>query len=152
MFPVFGSAQATVALSEEEQTKVFCQAIAEYIKAVYKNDQKTYDTLFIGQYEDHHNKKLPATIQNTKIVLLKNEEEGAEKLKYRKSFGFVNIAEFKPTKDGAEYIFVTFLVEKTNGNVSWMPKHNCFVRFNYDAKLKGFKLDKVKFEYQYSKK
>ncbi|MES2763636.1 MAG: hypothetical protein V4677_15585 [Bacteroidota bacterium] len=152
MFPILSFGQSTFSLNKDEQSKVFCQAIAEYIKAAYKNDKSTFDTLFIGQYDDHRDKKLLTTIQKTGIVLLTNEKEGVEKLKYRKSFGFVNIAELKVTQDSAMYAFVTFFVDKSNEKVNWWPKHNCFINFNYDAKRKEFKLDKVKFEYQYSNK
>src|SRR5688572_24003004 len=95
MFPILSFGQSTFSLNKDERSKVFCQAIAEYLKAVYKNDKSTFDTLFIGQYDDHHDKKILTTIQKTGIVLLTNEKEGAEKLKYRKSLGFVNIAELK---------------------------------------------------------
>lgn len=150
--PMFTFGQSTHSLNKDEKTKVFCQAIAEYINAVYKNDKSSFDTLFIGQYDDHQDKKLPAIIQKTNIVLLRNEKEGAKKLTYRKSFGYVNIAEIKVAKDGAQYAFVTFFVEKSNGKVNWWPKHNCFINFIYDAKRKEFKSDNVKFEYQYANK
>ena len=152
LFPLFIHAQYATPLNKDETAKVYSQAIAEYLKAVSKSDSLRFDTLFIGRYEDLHEIKLPATINTTKILLLKDEEEGKRKLNYRSSFNYVNIAELALTKEHAKFIFISFFVEKFTGSVNWWPKHNCILNFDYDTQSKTFVLTKQKFDYVYSNK
>jgi hypothetical protein len=148
-FPLFCSGQSNFP-STQDKSKLYSKAIEEYLKAVAKNDKSNIDSLFVGQYDDLKDIKLPSIILNTKMVLLTNDEEGAKKLNYRKSYDYVNIAELKFSKDRAEIGFIRFLVEKSNGKVSSWPIHNGYTNFNYDSKKNQFNLDKVYFEYPYS--
>lgn len=136
----------------EDNSKLYSMAIEEYLKAVNTKDNSTIDSLFVGQYDDLKNINLPVTVLNTAIILLTSEEEGAKKLTYRKSFDFVNIAPHNPllSNTRAQFIFVRFLVEKSDGKVSSWPIHNCYANFNYDFKQNQFTLDTIYFEYPYS--
>jgi hypothetical protein len=151
VFPLFGFTQTTFS-PRDLQAKAYSHAISEYLKTVGEKDGSYPDTLFVGRYEDLHTVKLPLIAGKTKIVLLKGEEEGANYLKHRQSFNYVNIVGPKSPEDNTDFIFITFIVENSGGIVKWLPKHNYFATFNYDPKLKEFKLDKVKLEYPYSNK
>lgn len=146
---MFASGQSNN-LSTKDKSKLYSIAIEQYLKAVIKKDKLTIDSLFVGQYEDLKNIKLPSTILNTKIILLTSDEEGAKRLTYRKSYDYVNIAEIKFSEDRAEICFIRFLVEKTNGKVSSWPIHNCYTNFNFDSNQNHLTLDKVYFDYPYS--
>jgi hypothetical protein len=136
----------------KDTSKLYSIAIEEYLKAVSQKNKPDIDSLFVGQYDDLKNIKLPEAILNTKIILLTSYDEGTKKLIYRKSFDFVNIAPHNPlvSKTQAEFIFIRFLTEKSNGKVSSWPIHNCFINISYDFKQNHFALEKIYFEYPYS--
>jgi hypothetical protein len=144
--------QPSSSLKQYQQSIVYSHALAEYIKAIQKNDQSGSDILFVGQYEDLKNIALLPIIQNKKIVLLTGEEEAEKILKERKSFEYINMAELDLTKDHASFAFVAFHVEKSNGKVNWWPKHNCFINLRYNSKANELKLDNRRFEYPYANK
>jgi hypothetical protein len=142
-------------LSKQEKTKLYSLAITEYIKSVNATDKLILDTFFVGPInneldESIHNVELPKEILKTKISKL-SEEEGRRKVEYHKNFVFANvIGTF--SKDHAQFIFVTFMVEKGPARTDWLPKHNYIVDLNYDVQTKAYKLEKQRFEYQYSNK
>ena len=94
-----------------ELTKIYSQAISDYIKAVYKKDKTVFDTIFFGkrtfgQPDDFPNIKLPETIENTKIQLI-DPEVGKKLQKERKSRIYINMIGWVDKKK-AEFILVTF--------------------------------------------
>ena len=133
IFHVFVFGQATFTPSKDEQTKVYCQVITEYIKAVTKTDKLHFDTLFLGNHPDFPKIKLPDIIQSKTIILLTEDE--SYKKKDNKSYVLINIAEQKFTKDQAEFILVTF----HKGN---RPQHNCYIDLKYNSTKKNYELDK----------
>ena len=142
-------------LSKQEETKLYSQAITEYIKSVNATDKLFFDTLFVGPINDDveesiQNVELPKEILKTKIVKLK-EEEGNRKAEYRKTFVFANVIA-TVSKQHAQFLFVTFIAEKSNGKAAWLPKHNFVVDLNYDPKTKAYVYDKQRFDYNYSNK
>ncbi len=158
LFGLFACTQNTETIdktnftSTQDTSKLYSIAIEEYLKAGSKKDKPDIDSLFVGQYDDLKNIKLPEAILNTKIILLTSDDEGNKKLTYRKSFDYVNIAPHNPilSKTQAEFIFIRFLTEKSNGKVSSWPIHNCFINIRYDFKQNHFTLKKIYFEYPYS--
>lgn len=138
-------------LSKQDETKLYTQAITEYIKSVNEIDKLTFDTLFVGPVDPEYiqNVELPKEILKTKIAKL-TEEEGQRKVEYHKNFVFANVIAI--SKEHAEFIFVTFIVEKSPTKTDWWPKHNYVVNFNYDPKTKVYLFDKQRFEYKYSNK
>jgi hypothetical protein len=98
-------------VSKSSLTKIYSQAIADYIKAVYKKDKTVFDTLFFvkrkfGQADDFPDIELPGTIENTKIRLIV-PEVGNRLQEERKSRVYINMIGWVEKKK-AEFIFVTF--------------------------------------------
>jgi hypothetical protein len=154
-FLVFISLLPNFAFGQKEKSKIYTQAITEYIKAVNAKDKVTLDTLFIGPMdkdvdENIREIELPKEILKTKISKL-TQTEGDRKAKYHKTFVFVNIVGII-SKERAEFMFITFIVEKGPVKAAWFPKHNSHFDFNYDTKKKEFVLEKQRFEYTYSNK
>ncbi len=135
------------ASQKDEVTKAYSQAIAEYIKAVYKKDRSSFDTLFIGKHETSPKIILPANIQNTNIVLL-TTDEADKKFLYRKSSVFLNIIE-RVKEDKAEFIIVTFYCTIPG---IYIPQHDCIINFNYRSTQKEFELIELRFDYRYKNK
>jgi hypothetical protein len=136
-------------------TTIYTQAITAYLKAVKETDKLSIDTLFVGPMDKDVDEniseiELPKEILKTKISKL-TQEEGDRKVMYRKTFVFTNIIGIIP-KERAEFMFITFIVEKGPVKAAWFPKHNSHFDFNYDAKKKEFVLEKQRYEYTYSNK
>lgn len=143
VFPSFIFGQAT--LSAEEQTKAYCQVIAEYIKVADKNNSFRFDTLYIGKHEEFPPLKLPGVIQCKKIILL-TYKAGDKEPQNKKSFVLINIIELKVTKEKAKFMLVTF-------HRDYHPQHNCYINLNYDPAGKVFERDgNIRFEYNYPKR
>ena len=148
LLPLFVSGQ-------KENSKIYAQAITEYIKAVNVTDKISLDTLFVGPMaEDVDGNikeiELPKEILKTKISKL-TQAEGDRKVLYRKTFVFANIIG-TISKDRVEFMFITFIAEHSPIRTNWWPKHNSYFNFKYDATKKEFVLEKQRFEYTYSNK
>jgi hypothetical protein len=137
ILPLFVSGQSTYSPTKAELTKAYSQAIAEYIKAVYKRDKSSFDTLFFGKHGDFPDIELPATIQNTKIMLVTTEE--ADKMrKHRKSLVFINMIGWVK-KDKSEFILVTFYP-------GYVHQYDCMINFKYNSHRKEFGLENLEFK------
>lgn len=123
-------------------TKAYSRAISEYLKAVYKKDVPTPDTLFIGKNVDMPDIKLPQTIQGITTVLM-TSEEAEKKLSYRKSLVYLNVVGWLDS-DKQEFIVVKFHEFK--------PQHNCSIHFKRNPRSKEMELESLTFQYPYSKK
>lgn len=148
LFPVLGFGQ-------KEHSKIYTRAITEYLKAVNAKDKVTLDTLFVGPADkdvDENIKEieLPKEILKTKISKL-TQAEGDRKAKYHKTFVFVNIIG-TISKEHAEFMFITFIVENGPAKASWLPQHNGYFDFKFSSQKKEFVLEKQRFEYSYSNK
>jgi hypothetical protein len=129
-------------LKEGELTKIYTQAIAEFIKASYKKDKTTFDSLYFGKHiygqpDDFPDIKLPETIEKTQIRLVA-PEDGQKKQRERKSLVYVNMMGWVD-KEKADFILVVF----TNGGEH---QYDYFVDFNYNTSSYKFELDKIEFE------
>ncbi|MCX6306496.1 MAG: hypothetical protein NT040_16150 [Bacteroidetes bacterium] len=133
----------SIAGREAELAKIYTMAIAEYIRAVYKNDKTIYDTLFFGKHvygqpDDFPDIKLPGKIENTMIRLV-TPEVGLKMQKERKSLVYINMMGWVDKKK-AEFILVTF----SNG---CEHKFDCFIDYKYNTARREFNLENVRFEY-----
>lgn len=125
-----------------ELTKIYSLAIADYIRAVNKEYKIKFDTLFFGKHvygqpDDFPDIVLPDIIEHTPIRLI-TPEVGSVKQKERKSLVYINLIGFvDPEK--AEFIFVNF---------SHFGEHqyDCFINYRFNARLKAFGLEGVRFE------
>lgn len=132
----------TFIMQKDELTKIYTQAIAEFIKAAYKMDKTTYDTLFFGKHvygqpDDFPDIELPKTIEQTQIRLIA-PDAGQKKQAERKSLVYINMMGWVEYKK-AEFIFVVF----SNG-----AEHQCdyFIHFVSKDSTNKFELDRVEFE------
>lgn len=136
------------AVSTDELTQIYTQAIANYIKAVNKTYQIQFDTLFFGKHvygqpDDFPDIELPATIENTPIRLV-SPEVGLQKQKARKSLFFINLMGWV-AKENTEFLFVTF----SKGGAH---QFDCSINYQYNTGEKEFVLGKIQFEnYLYKK-
>lgn len=134
---------------KEPLTKLYSLAIADYIKAVNKEYNITFDTLFFGKHvygqpDDFPDITLPEIINNTPIRLI-SPEVGEIKLKERKSLVYINLIGFVDPKN-AEFIFINF---SNFGE----HQYDCFINYTFSSEYKAFVLDDVRFEnFLYKKK
>jgi hypothetical protein len=135
-------------LQKSELTKVYIQAIAEFVKAEYKKDKPKFDTLFFwkhvyGQSDDFPDIELPKIIENTHVKLVSPETK-VKKEGEHKSLVFINMIGWV-NKVKAEFILVVF----THGGEHL---YDYTINFNYNFTQKEFVLNKIEFEdYLYSK-
>lgn len=132
----------SLTLQKDELTKIYTQAIAEFIKAAYNKDKTTFDTLYFGKHiygqpDDFPDIELPETIEKTQIRLV-SPEVGQKIQVARKSLVYVNIMGWTD-KEKAEFIFVVF----TNGSEH---QYDYFISFNYNTSSDKFELNKIEFE------
>jgi len=130
------------AMQKDELTKIYTQAIAEFIKAAYKKDKTTFDTLYFGKHvygqpDDFPDIELPQTIDKTQIRLVA-PEVGQIKQTERKSSVYVNMMGWVENKK-AEFVFVVF----TNGGEH---QYDYFINFITKTPTNKFELDKIEFE------
>ncbi len=132
----------STALSKVELTKIYAQAIADYIKAVDAKDKTVPDTLFFGkrafgQPDDFPDIKLPKTIENTEIRLV-SPEAGQAMQEARKSRVYINMIGWVDKKQ-AQFVLVTF----SNGIEH---KFDCYIDYKYNPSRNEFELEKLRFE------
>jgi hypothetical protein len=130
------------AIQKAELTKIYTQAIAEFIKAAYKKDKTTFDTLYFGKHvygqpDDFPDIALPESIEKTQIRLV-SPEVGQKKQAERKTLVYVNMVGWVDNKN-AEFVFVVF----TNGGEH---QYDYFINFNYNTSSEKYELDKIEFE------
>jgi hypothetical protein len=95
ILPLIVFCQSTDFPTKGDLTKIYSQAISEFIKAVKKEQKTGFDTLFFGKHvygqpDDFPDIELPETIEGTHIRLL-SPEGGLKKQKERKSLVYINM-------------------------------------------------------------
>lgn len=143
--------QLTIDTVEQKNnlTKIYSQAIGDYIRLVNSEYSLTFDTLFFckrefGQVEDFPDIDLPAIIENTNIKLI-SPDQGKRIQTDRKSSFYINLIGWV-NSDNAEFIFVTF----SNG---FVHQFDCFIKYSYNTKKQAFEVDNSRFEiFQYKVK
>lgn len=137
--------QAAFKPSLTQQTKAYCKVISEYIKAVTKNKEPDFDTLYIGYHEASPKIKWPLVIEN-KTIKLQPYKTSKTKVQYQPSFVLINIIALKVETNEANFMVVTF-------HKGYQPQHNGYVNLQYNPVTTNFSLDKeIRFEYVYKKK
>jgi len=133
---------------KHDLTKIYSQAIGDYIKFVNKEYNLTFDTLFFGkrqfgQADDFPDIELPAIIENTNIKLI-SPEQGKKIQTERKLSFYINLIGWVDS-DNAEFIFITF----SNG---FAHQFDCFINYNYNTKKQVFEVANSNFKnFQYTK-
>ncbi|MEN9370425.1 MAG: hypothetical protein RI952_1290 [Bacteroidota bacterium] len=132
----------SLTVQKDELTKIYTQAITEFVKAAYKKDKTTFDTLYFGKHiygqpDDFPDIELPETIEKTQIRLV-SPEVGQKKQAARKSLVYVNMMGWVDSEK-AEFILVVF----SNGG---QHQYDYFINFNHNTSSGKFELDKIEFE------
>lgn len=110
-FPLFTFGQSAKFPTKTDQTKIYSQAIADFIKNANKKNKTNFDTLYFGKHKggqpnDFPDIELPKTIEKTQIRLI-TPEVGAKKQKENTSHIYINLVAWV-NKYRAEFIFVVF--------------------------------------------
>jgi hypothetical protein len=128
--------------AKTDLTKIYSQAIGDFIKAANKKNATTFDTLFFGKHvygqpDDFPDIELPEKIENTQIILI-TPELGEKSQKERKTRIYINLFGWVD-KDKAEFIFVVF----SNGF-----DHQCDynINYKYNVKREELELEKMQFK------
>jgi len=132
----------SLTMKEGELTKIYTQAIAEFIKAAYKKDKTTFDTLYFGKHiygqpDDFPDIELPETIEKTQIRLVA-PEDGQKKQRERKSLVYVNMMGWVDIEK-AEFVLVVFTYGAEH-------QYDYFINFSFNTSTNKFELDKIEFE------
>jgi hypothetical protein len=132
----------SLTLQKNKLTKIYTQAIAEFIKAVYKKSKTSFDTLYFGKHtfgqaDDFPDIELPKTIEKTQIRLIE-PEVGQHMRAERKSFVYVNLMGWVDNKQ-AEFVFVVL----ANGAEH---QYDYFINFNYNISSDSYELDRIELE------
>lgn len=127
---------------KDELTKIYTQAIAEFIKAAYQMDKTSFDTLYFGKHiygqeDDFPDIELPESIEKTQIRLI-SPELGQKKQTERKSLVYVNMMGWVDIEK-SEFIFVVF-------KNSAEHHFDYYINFSFNASTNKFELDKIEFE------
>jgi hypothetical protein len=143
LLPILGVAQLSEFHSNNDLTEEYTQAITDFIKAVKEQHHKGFDTLYFGKHiygqpDDFPDIELPRTIENTQIRLT-SPENGLKIQKANKLLVYINMIGWVD-KEQMEFIFVVF----SNGGEH---QYDCFINYNYDEKLRSFRIEKKRFEY-----
>jgi len=140
--PLFACGQSDKFPTKTDLTKIYSQAIADFIKDANKKNKTAFDTLFFGkrkngQPDDFPDIELPETIENAHTRLI-SPEVGTIKQKERKSRIYINMIGWVD-KEKAEFLFYVF----SNG---FNQQYNYTINYKYNTKLKDFELEKLQFK------
>lgn len=140
--PIFSVGQSAKFPTKSDLTKIYSQAIADFIKDATKSHKANFDTLYFGkrkngQPDDFPNIELPTTIEKIQVRLI-SPEAGKIKQKERKSRIYINMIGWVD-KENADFMFYVF----SNG---FDHQYNYTINYKYNTKLKRFELDKLEFK------
>lgn len=137
-----------MSLQKDKLIKIYTIGIAEFIKAAYKKDKTTFDTLYFGKHiygqpDDFPDIDLPETIEKTHIRLI-TPESGQKMRADRKSFVYVNMMGWVDNKQAA-FTLIIF----ANGAEHL---YDYFINFNYSTTSGSYELHSIEYEnYLHSK-
>lgn len=129
-------------MEKDALTKIYTQAIGEFIKAVYSKQKTTFDTLYFGKHvygqsDDFPDIELPTTIEHTQIRLV-SPEVGQQIQSTRKSTVYINMMGWVDRKD-AEFMFVVF----SNG---MQHQYDYSIHLNFTPATNHFEASKIEFK------
>jgi hypothetical protein len=136
--------QSKYSSARTELTKIYSQAIRDFIQEANKKNKSKFDTLFFGKrndgdpYNDFPDIELPGSIENTQIRLI-SPEVGKIKQKERPSRIYINMIGWV-NKEKAEFFLYVF----SNG---FDHQYNYSINYKYNATRKEYELDKLQFRY-----
>lgn len=127
---------------KDELTKIYSQAIEEFIKVSYKHNKTTFDTLYFGKHvngqpEDFPNIELPEIIEEVQVRLV-NPQQGEKLLSENVNRNYVNLIGFVES-ERAEFIFVVF-------SDGFTHEFDYYLNFINNLSINKFVLDKIDFE------
>ncbi len=136
------SKKDSLTIQKDKLTKIYTQAITEFVKATYTKDKTTFDTLYFGKHvygqpDDFPDIELPQKIENTQIRLVA-PDVGQKKQTERKSLVYVNMMGWVENEK-AEFVLVIF----TNAGEH---QYDYFINFISNVSTNTFELDKIEFE------
>ena len=136
---MFACGQPAKFPTKADLTKIYSQAIDDFIKAANKKNETRFDTIYIakrkiGQPDDFPDIELPEKIENTHIKLL-TPEAGEKSQKERKSRIYINMMGWVD-QEKAEFLFYVF----SNG---FDHQYNYTINYKYNVKRKDFELEKL---------
>lgn len=122
-------------------SKMYTQAIGDFIKVANKKNTTVFDTIFIAnrklnQPDDFPDFELPSQIENTQIVLITPDLAKISQ-NARKSRIYINVLGWVDQVK-AEFIFVVF----SNG---FDHQYDYNIDYKYNIKSKNFELENVLF-------
>lgn len=126
----------------DDLTKIYVYSIADYIKAMRKEYDIKFDTLYFGKHkneqpEDFPDIDLPATIENTQIRLVSPSSDAAKQMDNKSSL-YINLISWV-NQEEAQFIFVAF-------NSRFEHLFDYSVSYNYNTVDKHFHPTQAKFE------
>lgn len=124
------------------QSELYTHAIAEFIKAAYKNDNTTFDTLYFGkrrfgQTDDFPDIELASEIEGTQIRLI-SPELGEKIQRERKSVVYINLIGWI-NSDNADFIFIVF-------KDGMKHQFDYFINFEKSPSSGEMQVSKIEFE------
>lgn len=139
--PMFACGQSTKFPTKDDLTKIYSQAIEDFIIAANKKNATAFDTLYIakrkiGQPDDFPDIELPEKIENTQIRLI-TPEAGEKSQKERKSRIYINMIGWVD-KETAEFLFYVF----SNG---FEHQYNYSIHYTFNVKRNDFELKELQF-------
>ena len=132
--------QSTPVEDKVQLTKIYSQAIADFIKAANAKEARPFDTLYFGKHvygqpDDFPDIQLPRTIEKVVIKLI--SPDMGEKSQ-RKSRIYINLLGWVD-KDHAEFMFVVF----SNG---FIHQYDCNLKYSLPPESNTMHLDAVHFK------
>lgn len=132
----------SLTLQNDELTKIYVKGIAAFIKAAYKINKTTFDTLYFGKHiygqpDDFPDIELPEIIEKTQIRLV-SPEVAQKKQAERKSLVYVNMIGWVD-KESAAFVLVVF----TNNA---QHQSDYYINFNFNKSSAKYELYKIEFQ------
>ena len=124
-------------------TSIYVRAIQDYIDAIVQKDKTVFDTLFFikrknGQPDDFPNIQMPLSINQTKLLLLTQQQADNHKQLYCRSSPCINLIGWVE-KNKARFIFVTFYPEYDH-------QYDCYINYKFNSTKKDYELEKLTVE------
>lgn len=142
LYPFLSFGQSAKYPAKADLTKIYSQAISDFIKDARKKTKSNFDTLYFGkrkngQPDDFPDIELPEKIENTHIRLI-SPEAGTLKQKELKSRIYINMVGWVDNKK-AEFLFFVF----SNG---FDHQFNYTINYKFNTRLNKFELVKLQFK------
>lgn len=119
-------------LVKQSTKNIYTIAIEDFVNQIKEYNNSTFDTLFFGKHLDFPDANLPTNVNNTKIILLLNEDIEKFKPHYSKRNPYINLISYIHNQK-FEFIFNTFYP-------GFDHQYDCYLTYNIDSTGHNFKL------------